>query len=189
METALKKIIEERWDQLPLELKDLFSKKSYTVPVANISNYYKLTPTQSSRLLQEIFFVIFGFEAYADLTKNLKVSLNLSQEVAEKITFELEKYLFYVHSDILNKMSSAPDFISFRTALTEPLESDQMGELGLQDTIYLKEELKLRPDASEVRPEMVRPLTREDIASALASKRTMNSDIEALHEHTDDTQK
>jgi hypothetical protein len=182
MNPALNQLVEERWRELPLDLKEVLTASELNAQLHNIVATLNLGEGALEKLRNEILLVLFVFEPITHLQKNIRQSLGISEEYAASIFLQLEMLSLYGVKDYLYEIAKDAEFVSIHEVL------DSL-ETSLPDAdSSLKERLELRPDGTAA-PKAplqganqgeVQPLTREQLLSALSAKRTMAGDIEAM---------
>lgn len=182
-EITLKDIIDTRWDDLPVELQRVFHDVSYATHIDTIAKYYHLTEKQTRTLKNEIDLIIFLFEPLSQLSENLIKNLVIERSVADQIVSEIKLGILFGHTDILEEIEKSPDFVSLRSLTNTPANIPQPSK-------YTREELQLRPDGAlphTTAENAVKPLTREEVLSALSPKRTMATDIASIQQKENST--
>ena len=181
---TLKEIIDARWNDIPVELQQVFHDASYTTHIDTIAGYYHLTEKQRQLLKNEIDLIIFLFEPLSQLSENLTKNLVIERSVADQIVSEIKMGILFGHTDTLTAIEQSPDFVSFRTA-TQTASQTIVPEANKNT----REELELRPEGVSAQPETAspdkihaKPLTRDEVIKALAPKRTMAGDIASIQE-------
>ena len=184
-EITLKEIIDARWDDLPVELQQVFHGTSYATHIDTIAGYYHLTEKQKRVLKNEIDLIIFLFEPLSHLAENLMKNLVIERSTADQIVSEIKLGILFGHTDTLTEIEQLPDFVSLRSKLIK----QQSNTTGIPKPSHrTHEELELRPegvssDFSQPAVTEPQPLTRDEVLRALASRRTMPNDIDSLR-HT-----
>ena len=109
------KLIEEQFNKLPKILRETISAIQWKSSVKEISSANKLNPEQASVLEREIMFIIYGLENPSDLISNVIREVDVSEDVAIDIAYEVfEKILqpISLKADELdkgeNKIQSVP---------------------------------------------------------------------------------
>ena len=182
-EITLKEIVDARWNDLPVELQQVFHDASYVSHIDTIAEYYHFTEKQRQVLKNEIDLVIFLFEPLSQLSENLMKNLVIERSTADQIVSEIKLGILFGHTDTLKEIEQSPDFVSLRSLTNTPANIPQPSE-------YTREELRLRPDgvSSHTSVEgVIKPLTREEVLSALSPKRTMATDIASIQQKENST--
>ena len=180
---TLKEIIEARWNDIPVELQQVFHDTSYATHIDSIAGYYHLTEKQRRLLKNEIDLIIFLFEPLSQLSENLMKNLVIERSVADQIVSEIKLGILFGHTDTLKEIEQSPNFVSLRSLTNTSTNIPQPSD-------YTREELRLRPDGVSSHASIesvIKPLTREEVLNALSPKRTMATDIASIQQKENST--
>ncbi len=178
------KMIESRLSEHP-ELALVVRDASFKTSLASILSFEHVDPAQSDLVEVEIKLVLAQYAPVGELGKNISMSTGLAIDVSERITTMIESLILRPVYD---------ELLAFDLLWDEEIEKNA----GIPAAnLESKERLLLRPDAVagtnansgivtgntppvEQKDTAAKPLTRDELMSALAGKRTMASDIEAV---------
>lgn len=177
--TSLDTILKDRFDALPEEIRQAFLDPKFDEHFDKIVHGYNLDAIQSAMLMDEIVLVLFLFEPITNLKKNITKRLNVTEDVADDIVFDLEYSVFLLVFDTLNEIARDPKFVGIRDTNT----NNALGQVPKVDG-EIREKLELRPEGMSSSEGgdggAPKPLTREEVLSALTPKRTMQGDIRTI---------
>jgi hypothetical protein len=90
METDTNKLIQDKWDSLPLDIKQALTNIPWKNRVRDIAQIETLDGDETDQLETELLLVLYGFVPPEDLTHNLVTELSLEEEQAERIVKMIE---------------------------------------------------------------------------------------------------
>lgn len=105
MDPELKKQMKERYDTLPDDLKKSIVSSNYQSTLIEIAKKYQLNVAQLGGLELETTLVMFGFEKPTDYSFNIEQELGISEDVAQKITRDVDERVFANIRDSLKKIN------------------------------------------------------------------------------------
>jgi hypothetical protein len=173
-ETDVDEFLKARIESLPPSLSSAAQNDAVYATVAGILAPYELSPDIVESIKYEVFLILIQILPREELPDVLMTEYNISSTEAVSVSSELNEKVFQ-------------DYVSLLTNLPE-IEPPKPEEYIPDADSTLKEGIALRPEdahmagteAPQVKEGAPKPLTREELLSALATKRTMASDIEAV---------
>ncbi len=168
------KMLAMRLDQYP-ETKALVNSPSFKNNLAQIAEFFQVDSALLPIIENEVLVVLCFYAPLTELAQNISESTGLPVNLCENIATMLNALVFSpVHDDLA----------AFELLWEEELKKTTTVPDANSD---LKERLDLRPQNASApwgASQPPKPLTREELMSALAPKRTMTSDIEAMRAKT-----
>lgn len=165
-------MLKKRLEEYP-EVKALVSDPQFKSTLSDILEFESVNQSFLPIIESYLMTVLTFYAPIGDLSRKISESTGLSLELCENLVGMIESillepirealYAFEYHvENELNKIGSIPDANS-----------------ELKERLELKPQ-EVTPQAGEIENAGTRPLTREELMSALAPRRTMASDIEAV---------
>ena len=114
----LPKEIEERFNELPKTVQDTILNSGWEKTTRNIVDKYNLRIDQGASIEQETMFVMFGFDDADDFTKNIMNEAGIKEDLANKITEEINRDIFKLITDRLVEKTNDEE-------ATEPFHTDK----------------------------------------------------------------
>lgn len=153
-----KEIIKDQLDQIPSELKQFLLTNKWVADLSLISSGLSINNDQKIQLENEVFLVLIGLEPKADFVSNIVKELKLSQDVAQKISDEVNRLIFSIVDKHLNnywvevnKNSPHPDvknYDSFEKAILHQAQAMREAGSGLGNPTGVKAEVVPKPAIS-----------------------------------------
>ncbi len=98
-----KEILLEQYKKLDKNLRDFINAEKWRQDTSDIAKSFSLDEESQSKLENEIFFVLIGFEAVSDFKENIKKVLNINDSVAGSIEVSVNQIIF---SKIMNDLKN-----------------------------------------------------------------------------------
>jgi hypothetical protein len=183
--------ITNAYDKTSQEMQDLIWAPETEKFVRAIASQNGLQSEQVDVLGDEMLYLLIGLTTKEEMSKRIQSLLQIPSGVADKMTMEFSSKLLsgQVPSNpqptpapsLQPQQSTSRTISSSRPVTRAPLSSETLPEADSS----VRERLELRPEVAqqETRSEeesSAKPLTREDVLSALSPKRTMESDIASV---------
>lgn len=159
-------------DQRP-EIREVFFTPEFDTKLTEILDYLEIDRAHFETVKFELMVVLALYAPLNELPHNIIESVGMTEEKAERLVTLIETLIL---GNLYEKL------LAFQYVWHKKLQEE--AAVPRVETA-VKEELELRPQGVP-RPELrqteetPKPLTREDVLSALASRRTMASDIESV---------
>ncbi len=175
-------ILENHWEKLPAELKEVFVDDMCDASLEEIATHYKLSIEQSDALKHEVYFVLFILEPITSLVSNIeKIGIPTVQAIA--IAKEIELITLFSVMDLLKGMAVTSPSSQMSTPVAETKGTVPDADKNIKERLILRPDGVLTEGAGDATGGP-KPLTREEVLRALAPKRTMASDIASLQQKT-----
>lgn len=94
------------YEKLPEEIKRLLGSSEITDKIINIGKKYNLHLDEQSNLNEEMSLVLYGLEKTENFNSNLRRNINLSEDLANLITYDLNQQIFSKIREELKNSSS-----------------------------------------------------------------------------------
>lgn len=161
------------------DFQTLLNDPKFETTVADILEFLGVDRSHAHTVKHELSVVMSFYAPYDELAPNIAESIGIKEETAARVVLYIDAVLL---GDIGNELRSFQELWRRELKKTEGLPEVHM---------ETKEKLELRPEGVErTLPQLnensinndavPQPLTREEVMEALASKRTMASDIESV---------
>lgn len=168
----------ERFRTYP-EMGAIVSAPSFTQELAQIAEFERIDPLFLPIIENEVKVVLSFYAPIRELGANISETTGLPIETGNALATMIDSVLLTPVRDELDE---------FETLWYDELSR---AESAPEANLDSKERLELRPEGTsaesaeergEKHEEVAKPLTREELLSALSAKRTMASDIEAVRQ-------
>jgi hypothetical protein len=149
----------------------LVASPELTENLGQVGDFFALNQNQIERLTIEIKLLLAGYQTLANWSDGIEQSLGVAPDTARQIANLVETVA----------LASVIDDLEAYSLLWEEQAAKEAALPQVEGT--LKEKLELRPDVPVTplpEPAAPKPLTREELLSALAGKRTMAGDMARL---------
>lgn len=176
-------MIEERIGEYP-EIAAIVRGESFQKTLSEILAFEHVPAEHAEQITFEIKVVLAQYAPISELAQNISESTGIALESAASLTQMVETLILepiysdllvfdYVWHEELAKNASIPA-ANLESKERLELRPETSGEMGAKSGEEAETEGEVRQKST------VQPLTREELMSALAGKRTMASDIEAV---------
>lgn len=98
--------ISERWDILPMSLREALYSPEYGKTIWKIGTEYRLDDRKIGIITGIAGYIVLGFIPFEDLAKEIRESLNFNPEIANSIAREIDRKIFSPIKSDLEKVYS-----------------------------------------------------------------------------------
>jgi hypothetical protein len=177
------KMIQDRLREYPVIAK-LVSAPTFKATLSDILTYEKIDAHLLPVIENEVMVILTFYAPVSELAVNISETTGLPEDKAKGLATMINALLFL---PIYNEL------LAFDILWHEELEKNK----GIPEAnLEVRDPLELRPagaavdaKAAEQKEATAKPLTREELMNALAGKRTMASDIEAVRKAREEAKK
>lgn len=173
MDQESKKLIGEKLDKLPANLRTFIANLSWKQSVAKVGGQFNLKPEQITKLENEVFLTLLCFEPPSDLKENIKTELGLDENAGRRIADSLNgAVLGRVMGDIKNAWK--PDTsLELKAKSLEGNTSEELRAESLEGNVKENSSLELRAESLEGKPEQEAPSSKLQALSLAISYEDM----------------
>lgn len=107
MDEKLKKELVERFATLPKDVQNVILSSDYPKKIEGIAEKYALSEEQNTDLSNEVMFVMIGLERPTAFVENVRKTLGLPSETANKIVAEVNETIFKLIRESLKQIHPA----------------------------------------------------------------------------------
>lgn len=160
-------------DQHP-EMRDVAFDAELDTKLLEILDYLEIDRSYLEIVKFELMIVLALYAPLNELPQNIAESVGMSEEKAERLVTLIETLVL---GDLYGQLLTV-QYVWYEKLREEGVVPK--AEAGVKEELELRPQGVPRPEPQKRAEEVPKPLTREDVLSALASRRTMASDIESV---------